>query len=101
MKITNITPISVDLKLTEPYTIAYETVTHSTNIFLKLETNTGIVGFGCAAPDLPVTGETPESVMNAVNTVIEPQLKGVDPLRLTYQLSKLKESLKNQPSAMA
>ena len=35
--------------------IAYETVTTATNIFLRLDTGTK-VGFGCAAPDLPVTG---------------------------------------------
>jgi L-alanine-DL-glutamate epimerase-like enolase superfamily enzyme len=101
MKITSIQAIPIDLKLAEPYTIAYETVTHATNIFLKIETNTGLVGFGCAAPDLPVTGETPDSVLNAVGSIIEPTLKGVDPLRLTYQLKKLKEPLKDQPSAMA
>jgi L-alanine-DL-glutamate epimerase-like enolase superfamily enzyme len=101
MKITDVSATTVDLKLSEPYTIAYETVTHATNIFLKIQTNTGLTGFGCAAPDLPVTGETPGSVIKSARDVIEPILKGVDPLRLAYQLGKLKPHLIEQPSALA
>ncbi|MBN1301656.1 MAG: dipeptide epimerase [Melioribacteraceae bacterium] len=101
MKITSISACSVDMKLKEPYTIAYETVSHTTNIFIKIETNTGITGFGCAAPDLPVTGETSGSVLRAVKDSIEPSLKGADPHRLIYQLEKIRTPLRNQPSAMA
>ena len=72
MKITSISAAAVELKLSEPYSIAYETVSHATNIFIKIQTNTGITGFGCAAPDLPVTGETPKSVLKATREVIEP-----------------------------
>lgn len=101
MKISSITAASVDLNLAEPYTIAYETVSHATNVFLKVETNTGLTGYGCAAPDLEVTGETSDSVLKSVNEIIEPKLKGVDPLRLAYQLNKIKEPLAEHPSAMA
>jgi L-alanine-DL-glutamate epimerase-like enolase superfamily enzyme len=71
------------------------------NIFLRLETNTGISGYGCAAPDLVVTGETPESVLNKTETIIKPLLKGVDPLRISYLLDKLMPHLSTSPSAMA
>lgn len=101
MKITKIEFWSIDLKLKEPYTIAYERIDHATNIFTRIETSKGITGFGCAAPDLAVTGETQETVLRVSKEIIEPALVGVDPIRIAYQLNKLKEPLQKHPSAMA
>ncbi|HXV62465.1 MAG TPA: hypothetical protein VEK15_17325 [Vicinamibacteria bacterium] len=55
MKITRVEAWSVDMKLAEPYTIAYETISRATSVFLRVETNADISGFGCAAPD-PAAG---------------------------------------------
>lgn len=101
MKITNVSFFTAHLKLKEPYTIAYETISSAPNIFLKVETNNDITGFGCAAPDLAVTGETYQSVQKVIEELIKPTLIGVDPLRFTYQLNKLKPHLLNQSSALA
>lgn len=101
MKIKTINAWIHSMKLSQPYTIAYETIDSTTNVFLYLETNTGISGFGCAAPDLVVTGETAESVIDKVESVIKPLLKGVDPLRISYLLERLKPHLVTSPSAMA
>ena len=101
MQVTRIETVSVTMKLVEPYTIAYETVTSTTNVFLKIETSTGVTGFGCAAPDLEVTGETPESVISDCKNFVELKLKGVDPLRYIYQLNKLKSNLQKSPSTLA
>ena len=79
MKIVKVEAYPVKMKLAESYTIAYETVSSTTNVFFVLETNKGITGFGCAAPDLEVTGESAESVMSDCRDSIEPLLKGVDP----------------------
>jgi L-alanine-DL-glutamate epimerase-like enolase superfamily enzyme len=101
MKISRIEVWPVEMKLAVPYTIAYETVDQVTNVFLRVETNTGLVGFGCAAPDLPVTGETPETVITALEQVITPILLNSDPLRRTRLLDRIKQALPNQPSARA
>jgi L-alanine-DL-glutamate epimerase-like enolase superfamily enzyme len=101
MRITSLEIWYREMRLKEPYTIAYETIESTTNVFLRIETSTGIVGFGCAAPDLEVTGETPDSVRNAFNDVIEPALRGADPLRIARQLSKLRPTLNDKPSAIA
>lgn len=101
MKITRVDTWAVTMKLSEPYTIAYETVDTTTNIFLSLETNQEIVGYGCAAPDELITGETAVTVLSAINEIAAPQLKGTDPLRLAKRLEPLKESLKSHPSVLA
>ena len=101
MKITRIEAWRVDMRLSEPYTIAYETIESTSNVFIRLETHTGLLGYGCAAPDLQVTGETPESVLQAVEQVIHPILKGADPLRIAFQLEKLRTPLSGHPSALA
>ena len=101
MKIVKVEAYPVKMKLAESYTIAYETVTSTTNVFLVLETNKGIRGFGCAAPDLEVTGETAESVLTDCKDTVERVLRGVDPTRYIYQLDKLKSLLHKSPSALA
>ena len=50
MKITGIEFGRVRMKLAVPYTIAYETFDSAVNIFLKIKTNSGIIGIGCGAP---------------------------------------------------
>lgn len=101
MKITRIEAKTVTMPLKEAYTIAYETVESACNVFLRVETDSGIVGFGCAAPDQPVTGETAETVQGAISNVIEPALHGADPLRRSLLLEDLKRDLATKPSAQA
>jgi L-alanine-DL-glutamate epimerase-like enolase superfamily enzyme len=101
MKIVNVEAWPVKMRLSEPYKIAYETVEEVTNIFLRIETNQRINGYGCAAPDIHVTGETPEDVLQAYNDIIGPSIKGSDPLRPVMLLERLKSLLENHPSALA
>jgi L-alanine-DL-glutamate epimerase-like enolase superfamily enzyme len=101
MKITSMECWEVTMPLAEPYTIAYETVEKATNVFLKIDTSRGVVGYGCAAPDLPITGETVEGVVRSVNDVVIPLLKGSDPLRPAMLFERLEPKLKNQPSVLA
>ncbi|MGD2124930.1 MAG: dipeptide epimerase [Desulfobacteraceae bacterium] len=101
MRITDVKAWSVSMRLSEPYTIAYETVRATTNIFLRIETNRGVSGHGCAAPDEQVTGETAESVSRSLNDVVRPTIKGSDPLRPIMLFERLKPMLKRQPSVLA
>jgi len=82
MKITRIEAWPVTLPLAESYTIAYETVEEAANIFIRVETGTGINGYGCAAPSERVTGERAEDLLRAVDATILPVIKGADPLRI-------------------
>ena len=101
MKITGVTYERLNLKLSEPYTIAYETITKTTNFILKVETDIGLVGYGCAAPDFEVTEESPAQTEKAINQIVIPFLKGEDPFHYAKLLENLKRLLKNQSSVMA
>ena len=101
MKITNIEFWPVTMLLSEPYTIAYETVSTASNLFLRLETDKNIVGYGCGAPDEAVTGETMESAQQVAGEIVTHHLKNADPLRHAYQMEKLKKYLMSSPSVLA
>ena len=101
MRITALEAWPVTMRLAVPYTIAYESVDSAINIFLRIETNQGITGFGCAAPDLQVTGESAEDVLRVFTDIIQPSLKGSDPHRIAFLLHRLQLYLKNNPSALA
>ena len=101
MRITNISFERLDLTLSVPYTIAYETISKTTNFILKLETDGKLVGYGCAAPDQVVTGEHPDDVSHAINDIIIPYLVGKDPFTYALLLMELKGLLGKRSSALA
>jgi L-alanine-DL-glutamate epimerase-like enolase superfamily enzyme len=101
MKITGIEYYEVGLKLSTPYTIAYETIDKVDNVFVRLSTNTGLAGFGCAAPDLEVTGESAKSVTECLDGAIRESIIGKDPLRHSQIMENLKNVIINNPSALA
>jgi len=101
VRISHLQAWQVRMRLAEPYIIAYETIESATNIFLAVQTTSGVTGYGCAAPDLEVTGETPESVLEVFKETIQPSLQGSDPLRPALLLERLKPSLQAHSSALA
>ncbi|MEP2057309.1 MAG: dipeptide epimerase, partial [Maribacter litoralis] len=101
MKITHISFERLDLKLSDPYTIAYETIDRTSNFILKLETDGKIVGYGCAAPDPVVTNESPNDVTDAIKNTIIPYLLGKDPFTYALLLLELKVLLGKRSSALA
>tara|TARA_R110002126_G_scaffold14765_1_gene61301 strand:- start:558 stop:1610 length:1053 start_codon:yes stop_codon:yes gene_type:complete len=101
MKITDISFERYNLELTEPYTIAYETISEATNFILKVETDSGITGFGCAAPDITITKENPDSLEKVIRDHIIPALNGSNPFNYARILNELRDSTKVQSSALA
>lgn len=101
MRILRLETWPVTMRLVEPYTIAYETVDSTTNVFLRIVTDGGPCGYGCAAPDLQITGETPESVLRALGEVVEPAVRGADALRPAWLLESLRDELRPHCSAKA
>jgi len=101
MRITRVETWPVSMRLSEPYTIAYERVETATNVFLRMETNKGIIGYGCGAPDEHITGETSTSILEDINGPVRQSLIGSDPLRTAMLLERLKPLLKVKPSTLA
>jgi L-alanine-DL-glutamate epimerase-like enolase superfamily enzyme len=101
VKILRLETWPVVLGMAEPYSIAYETVSSATNVFCRLVTDEGPPGYGCAAPDLAVTGETPESVLSLLNGPGAAILAGEDPLRRVALLDRLGPPFAGGPSALA
>ena len=69
MKIVKFEFYPITMKLKESYTIAYESVDKTSNMFCKLITDQIIVGIGVAAPDSEVTGESIDTVEEVCNRV--------------------------------
>lgn len=101
MKIIRIESWPVSMRLAEPYATACERIDVATNVLLRLETNQGVVGYGCAAPDKHVTGETTETALRSFTDAVGPCIKGSDPLRPIMILERLKAVLQSQPSVLA
>lgn len=101
MKIKKVTAIPVKMPLSESYTIAYDHYTHAENIFLRIDTSSGITGFGCAAPDFEVTGENADMVLETLSGPVDEQLAGADPLRHARLLQTLKELFPAHPGTLA
>ncbi len=89
------------MRLSEPYTIAYETISEAPNVFLKVVTDDGLTGWGCAAPAPEVTGEDIEMVLQAFHHICEPYLQGADPFRYALHMDRLRRELSHSPSTLA
>ena len=87
------------MRLKEPFVIANETMEHADNIFIRLETDTGIVGWGCSTPDT-VTSEDRNTVLKNFE-VAKKLIKGADPTRINLLNTILEDQLKGNPSLKA
>jgi muconate cycloisomerase len=70
MKIKHIEPIAVSLPMKKPVIMAGEEVTRADNVLVRVESDTGVVGWGEAASAPTMTGETVESMMAAIHYLV-------------------------------
>jgi L-Ala-D/L-Glu epimerase len=101
MRITSVEAYPVTMRLAEPYSIAYETVEQTTNVFLRIATQHRLTGIGCAAPDRQVTGETAEQVLRGISDVVRPAILGSDPLRHAMLMERVSKDLPDSASLRA
>lgn len=99
-KIKSIKTFSENLELTRPYTIAYETFDSVENIFLILETGSGIMGIGAGSPSAFVTGETMESAKEKLVEVAS-LLEGADLRKITSIIQRIQALFPTNPAVCA
>lgn len=90
-----------DFQLRHPSVVAYESLEVAPNVVARIELENGLVGYGNAAPDAHVTGETAASVEQTINEVFIPALLGADALRIEAHWARLNQLAPQQPSALA
>jgi len=101
MRITGVEAWQVTMPLARPYTASYDTVEATTNVFLRIITDRKLVGYGCAAPDEQATGESTKAIVETIRGVVEPLIKGADPLRRSLLMERLRPLLEEEPSIRA
>ena len=77
MRIQSIEPIAISLPMLKPVIMAGEEVRRADNVLVRIETDTGLIGWGEAASAPTMTGDTLESIVAAVH-YLEPSLRGRD-----------------------
>jgi muconate cycloisomerase len=77
LHITSIQPIAVSLPMLKPVIMAGEEVRRADNVLVRIETDTGFVGWGEAASAPVMTGDTLESLVAAVH-YLSAALRGRD-----------------------
>lgn len=101
MKIQTTTIWKEHFPLTKPYTIAYETIDHVENIFVRLDAGDGSFGIGVASPAPDVTGESAADSHHALNRYLEPVLQGRDVRHLRRLVREMGRHMPSAPAALA
>lgn len=83
MVITGVTAKKTDVPLKKPFTISLGTIRSCEIVFLKLDTDCGLTGFGEGAGVTFVTGETSDTILGAIK-LFEPILLGQDPYAIEH-----------------
>ena len=78
MKISDIQVGTISLPLTRPFKTALRTVEAVNDIVVRVITDNGLVGYGEAPPTAVITGDTPGSILCAIQDFIRPALLGMD-----------------------
>lgn len=101
MKIQTIDIVSQRIPLTRPYTVAYETKDAIDILLVRLETDSGHVGYGSASPSRAVTGEVFEEALGALTDGRLSVLRGRDPRAVGTRSAELVALLPGLPAAQA
>jgi L-alanine-DL-glutamate epimerase-like enolase superfamily enzyme len=101
MKIIKVDAVSFGVQLTEPFRIAFETVTNTMGILVRISTDENIVGIGEGAPTTLITGETQEGALITVNKYLAPVLIGRNPFEIGALVEEMDKVILGNPSSKA
>ncbi len=101
LRVTGVAVTRLPMTLSEPYTIAYQSIERFDNLLIEVHTVGGLVGLGVAAPDFDVTGEDVAGTELALRDVAAPLLIGSDASRRIAIIEALRDVLPHAPSVRA
>lgn len=91
---------AVTLRYREPFRIAPSTSTETHNVIVKIITDYEVVGWGESSPSKRVTGESAETVIEALDK-LAPKLVGTCPLRIEQNIERMDLLVEGNPAAKA
>ncbi len=97
MKITRIHLYRYDIPLKAPIAISLGTIDHARNLLVKVETDTGLTGWGEGSPFWMIVGETQASGLAAAQDMAR-LLLDADPLAIEGCLRTLTRYLPGHPT---
>lgn len=101
MKITDIKIGHISVPLKKPFKTALRTVNSVEDVIVRIETDTGNVGYGEAPPTGVITGDTTGGIIGAIEDHIKKHLLGMDIENLEELMLKLDNSVVKNTSAKA
>jgi len=101
MKITDIKLGYISVPLKKPFKTALRTVNSIEDIIVKIETDTGNVGYGEAPPTGVITGDTTKSIIGAIENHIKKHLIGMYIENIEEIMLRIDKSIIGNTSAKA
>jgi L-alanine-DL-glutamate epimerase-like enolase superfamily enzyme len=100
VKIRDIQVYYFDIPLQQPFRISIGTVSAANGVLVRVESDSGLVGWGEASPFPPITGETQETNVTVARSLRQ-LLLGQDPLAVGSFLRQAGSFLRTNPSILA
>lgn len=101
MKIEDIKLGHISVPLKKPFKTALRTVNSVDDIIVRIETDTGYIGYGEAPPTGVITGDTTGAIIGAIEDHIKKHLIGMDIENIEEIMLKLDNSIVKNTSAKA
>ena len=101
LSVSTVRAYRLEIPLQTSYELAYGSFEAVENLVLRLQTESGQTGWGCAAPDSHVTGETLEGNLVALREVLLPALQQSGESPVEELLRKIGKEASRDPAARA
>src|SRR3954449_9919779 len=100
MRVTSVTLFKADIPLKDPFRIAVMEMRAAANVFVRIDTDVGLVGWGESSPFWKLCGET-QRIDIAAGTNLAWMMKGLDPLAVDDRMAEIDGFLKNNSQIRA
>ena len=99
MKVTSIDVFKVDIELAYPTRVPIGVLDAAHNVFLRINTDRGLSGWGEASPFAPITGDSQTSCL-ASASMLATMLVGRDPLAIDTHMGMLRRATAGRSSML-